>query len=271
MPLCLHLGLFCSCDGPLEVGHVEGPGSIGLPLERLLLGTQEVVGCREGAAQTMQQMAEIRVRLGLCGIRPEQKGQVCAGLGGSGMEDEVGQQGLKARPVNGSDGGATGDELKLAEQVNGQGWCRRTLAVSSSSQGRARYGLERHGVVRGTHESRGKVINRGKTEFWRLGERTEHHFLDGRRKFFYLLTKGGGRYREVLHGNLDGQTAKRWGACDPLIDYYSKGVLITGGTWLPLALCRRQCSGVTRLPGGEVANGRGGLWGTDDHARHTYH
>ena len=76
-----------------EVQHIQRPGGMRRswsPLDPLPIGIQEGVSVWQGTPQASQQRAEIGVRLGLCGIGPQQGGEVHARLAGVTMEHQVG-------------------------------------------------------------------------------------------------------------------------------------------------------------------------------------
>ena len=66
---------------------------------------EEAVGIGQGAAQAVEQGAQVAAGLGLRRVGPELEGHVAAGLGRVAVQQQVGQQGLQAgdsMPVSGS-------------------------------------------------------------------------------------------------------------------------------------------------------------------------
>src|SRR5258708_1919549 len=117
------LGLFCLlCLGNrlFKIQDVKRPAGIRMfwqPLQAVPVNVQETVGTRESLAQLMQQLAQVRVRLGLGRIRPQEKGQVRASLGGSPVQYQIGAQGLQTGDIDHHHGSVTRHKQEVAKQM----------------------------------------------------------------------------------------------------------------------------------------------------------
>ena len=100
-------------DGCFEGQGIAGEGGLRQPLHQAGIRPEEGMGPGEHAAQAVEQVAQIGARLGIGGIGPEEKGQMLARLGGAGMQQQVGEQGLQPP---GLDGHGDGFPLVLLRQ-----------------------------------------------------------------------------------------------------------------------------------------------------------
>jgi hypothetical protein len=107
-------------DRLLEGGHVQPPGRILSPAERPRGHLQVPVGVGQGAAQDVQQVAQVGPGLGLAGVGPEQERQALAGLGRLAVEQQVGEQRLgPGRPQRRQRGLAVA-QVELAEEPDAE-------------------------------------------------------------------------------------------------------------------------------------------------------
>src|SRR3989442_7968233 len=90
------LHLLCPGQRLFKIQDIKGPGGIRMfwqPLQVVSIGVEEMVGMRESLPQLMQQLAQVRICLGLVRIGPQEKNQVRASLGSSPMQHEIGKEG----------------------------------------------------------------------------------------------------------------------------------------------------------------------------------
>jgi hypothetical protein len=85
--LSLRLG-----DRLLEDGNIEPEGRIRPPLECPRRYVEETIGIRKGAPDVMEQMAEIRPRLLLGRVGPEEERETLSWLRRLPMEEKIGEQ-----------------------------------------------------------------------------------------------------------------------------------------------------------------------------------
>lgn len=110
-------------EGLFKVLHVERPGgSFGawLPKETLPTDMQEGVNMGEDLAQKIEHFAEIGMRLLLGRVGPEQKSEMRAGLRCCSVQQEVGQQGLQTRHLDGRNIGLGSLQPELTEQTDAE-------------------------------------------------------------------------------------------------------------------------------------------------------
>jgi hypothetical protein len=96
-----------------------------VPLDGLGVDVEVRGVVRQGPAEAVEEGAQVAAGLGLGGVGPELEGEVGAGLGCVAVEEEVGQEGLKARGVDAGEGGTLVVQTELAEKADiegGRGW-----------------------------------------------------------------------------------------------------------------------------------------------------
>ena len=95
----------------IELRYVDAARRVAPPLHGVIVGDQETVVGRYGAAQVMEQLPQIGARLRFAGFRPEQKRQLLARLRHVGVQHEVRQQRLQTAGVDREHGlSATSDQ-----------------------------------------------------------------------------------------------------------------------------------------------------------------
>ena len=114
----------------LEGGDIEPAGRLYPPLQGTRLHVEEPISLRQGMAEGMQHVPQVRARLGLGRVRPEQKGEMLAWLRRITVEQEVGKQRLGARGLERGQGGLAVAQVERAEQPYAQHWCRHSRQVS---------------------------------------------------------------------------------------------------------------------------------------------
>ena len=85
----------------LEDGDVQPQRRVGTPLKRPWPDVDQAVGIRHRSPQGVQDMAEVRPRLRLTGVGPEEEGKPLARLRGVAVQQQVGEQRLGAAGVEG--------------------------------------------------------------------------------------------------------------------------------------------------------------------------
>ncbi len=109
----------------LECDDVGGKGGICCPFERLAVGEKIAVCVGQELFETMEQVAEVAVRLLFGGVLPDEKGDVFARLRCADMEQEVGKEGLEARGIEAVKRDAAVLDLEIAKELNlqvGHAW-----------------------------------------------------------------------------------------------------------------------------------------------------
>jgi hypothetical protein len=101
---------------------VEPDGRVGPPLQRARRDVEKAIRIGQGATQGVEQVAEIRARLRLGRIGPEQKGETLARLRRVPMEEEVGEQRFGARRLEGRQRPIALPQVEGAEEPNPERW-----------------------------------------------------------------------------------------------------------------------------------------------------
>ena len=117
----------------LEDGHIDSDGQIGPPAQGPRRDLEEAIGLRQRPPERMQEMPQVRARLRLAGLRPQQGRQPLARLGRVAMEKKVGKQGLRSSRLQRRQPTVAQPELELAEQLYGQGLGRQLVHRQAQS------------------------------------------------------------------------------------------------------------------------------------------
>ena len=91
-----------------------------------------------------------------------------------------------------------------------------------------------------------KVLDRGKTLLRLFGERSQHHFFNGGRETWNLLTQRWRRRYQVLGHDLRQRALKRVIPGEPFVDNNAKRILVTGWSRLTLNLFRSHIQNRSR-------------------------
>ena len=160
-------------DRLLEDRDIEPERGVLAPLQRARAHVDQAVGIRERPAQVVQDLTQIRPRLGLGRLRPEQERKTLTWLRRIAMHQQVRQQRLGARRVEGRHPRLAQPHVETAEQTDAQrrpprvraaglaGWsvhCVRTLrsAPADRSAVRAQYPARRSSTVWAARSSRSR-------------------------------------------------------------------------------------------------------------------
>jgi hypothetical protein len=107
-------------EGSLELGDVEPVRGVGPPLERARRDVEEAIGVGQRAPQVVQDLAQVRPRLGLGGVGPEQEGEALARLRRVAVDEQVGEQRFRPRRLERGERDVAAAEAHLPEQTDVQ-------------------------------------------------------------------------------------------------------------------------------------------------------
>src|SRR6266581_560595 len=113
-------------------------------------------------------------------------------------------------------------------------------------QGGQKRGTMSCGSLSGMLQGGSKVLDRGEALLGLFGERSQHHFLKGRREGWNLLTQGWRRSSQVLGHDLRQRPPKRAIPSEPFVDDNAQRILVTGWARLALNLFRSYIVGCSR-------------------------
>lgn len=117
----------------LELEDIDGAIRVRPPACRVIVGDQERALDREGAAQVVKQLPEIRARLRVIGLGPQEKGEVLTGLRDVGMQDEVREERLQPVRTHRLENLLFEDEAQLAQQLDAQHSCMVRLSLKNQN------------------------------------------------------------------------------------------------------------------------------------------
>ena len=75
----------------LEFDHIDAASVVKAPAYRLVIGRKKRTLDWHGAAQMMEQLTQVGAGLGLARLRPQQKGEVFAGVRRIAVQDQKSQ------------------------------------------------------------------------------------------------------------------------------------------------------------------------------------
>jgi hypothetical protein len=110
-------------ERPLEGGDVQPEGRVRAPPQRPLGHLEEAVGVREGAAEIVEHVTQVRPRLPLGRVGPQQERQPLPRLRRVPVQQEVGEQRLRPRRLQWRRPGLALPQVELAEQADAQRGC----------------------------------------------------------------------------------------------------------------------------------------------------
>jgi hypothetical protein len=105
----------------LKIDGVHGAGSISPPLNREMIGPQQLAFARQGSFQIMEKLPQIRPRLRFAGCRPQDKSQSLARLRHIPMKDQICHQRLETVGVDGRDQASHKADPQVTEQADPHG------------------------------------------------------------------------------------------------------------------------------------------------------
>jgi len=114
------ISLLVGGAGCLELGNIGPVRAIGPPLHCLRVSHQEVLGIGQRVEQLVEQVSQVGARLGFGGVGPKKERQVPTRLGRLAVEDQVDQQGLQARSVDGADSNTAVSQIELTQHLDAQ-------------------------------------------------------------------------------------------------------------------------------------------------------
>jgi len=105
----------------LEFRHVQRDRRVRLPADRVAVELQPARARGQSIAQPVQQVAQVAPGPVVARVGPEREGQLLAGDGAAGMQEQVGEEVLQARLRQGLDRPTTADQPKAAQELNIEG------------------------------------------------------------------------------------------------------------------------------------------------------
>jgi hypothetical protein len=102
----------------LELDNIEGEGASGSPLKCLRIDVQELIDLRPGMLQLMQLSTQVGPRTLLGQIGPQAEREVTAQLRRIPLENQIGQERLKARGADSCQRLIAIDKAEFTQQLN---------------------------------------------------------------------------------------------------------------------------------------------------------